>query len=173
VSCLASAHRTGARLPLRDHLDLSPKLRQTVKTGISANGEFYLCRCCLEGNSRKKRSWLRFSSWKQARRLRRWRGPLEVNPNLLHRWRKEFRHGPRNAFPGVGERRWMKRRSPSSSARLDSRRLRSSVLAKNDPALLSGIDPGRAEWEAALTEWGSGQYIRVWPVTGRADNVWR
>src|SRR6202044_2632556 len=30
---------------------------------------------------------------------------FEVNPNLLHRWRKEFRHGPRNAFPGAGKRR--------------------------------------------------------------------
>jgi transposase len=31
---------------------------------------------------------------------------FEVNPNLLHRWRKEFRHGPGNAFPGMGKRRW-------------------------------------------------------------------
>jgi transposase len=31
---------------------------------------------------------------------------FEVNPNLLHRWRKEFRQGPRNAFPGLGKRRW-------------------------------------------------------------------
>ena len=31
---------------------------------------------------------------------------FEVNPNVLHRWRKEFRQGPRNAFPGVGKRRW-------------------------------------------------------------------
>lgn len=31
---------------------------------------------------------------------------FEVSPNLLHRWRKEFRHGPGNAFPGVGKRRW-------------------------------------------------------------------
>ena len=31
---------------------------------------------------------------------------FEVNPNLLHRWRKEFRHGPRNVFPGAGKRRW-------------------------------------------------------------------
>ena len=31
---------------------------------------------------------------------------FEVNPNLLHRWRKEFRHGPGNAFPGGGKRRW-------------------------------------------------------------------
>jgi transposase len=32
--------------------------------------------------------------------------PFEVNANLLHRWRKEFRDGPGNAFPGVGKRRW-------------------------------------------------------------------
>ncbi len=31
---------------------------------------------------------------------------FEINPNLLHRWRKEFRHGPGNAFPGVGRHRW-------------------------------------------------------------------
>ena len=31
---------------------------------------------------------------------------FEINPNLLHRWRKEFRQGPGNAFPGVGRRRW-------------------------------------------------------------------
>ena len=31
---------------------------------------------------------------------------LEVNPNVLHRWRKEFRQGPGNAFPGQGQRRW-------------------------------------------------------------------
>jgi len=31
---------------------------------------------------------------------------FEVNPNVLHRWRKEFRQGPGNAFPGGGTRRW-------------------------------------------------------------------
>ena len=31
---------------------------------------------------------------------------FEVNPNLLHRWRQEFRQGPGNAFPGLGKRRW-------------------------------------------------------------------
>jgi transposase len=31
---------------------------------------------------------------------------FEVNPNVLHRWRKEFREGPGNAFPGGGNRRW-------------------------------------------------------------------
>lgn len=31
---------------------------------------------------------------------------FEINPNLLHRWRKEFEEGSGNAFPGVGKRRW-------------------------------------------------------------------
>ena len=31
---------------------------------------------------------------------------FEINPNLLHRWRKELRNGPGNAFPGGGKRRW-------------------------------------------------------------------
>src|SRR5579884_2046342 len=31
---------------------------------------------------------------------------FEVNPNVLHRWRREFRQGPGNAFPGLGQRRW-------------------------------------------------------------------
>ena len=30
---------------------------------------------------------------------------MEVNPNVLHRWRKEFRRGPGNAFPCQGQRR--------------------------------------------------------------------
>ena len=31
---------------------------------------------------------------------------FEVNPNVLHRWRREFRDGPGNAFSGSGKRRW-------------------------------------------------------------------
>ena len=31
---------------------------------------------------------------------------LEVNPNVLHRWRREVRQGPGNAFPGNGKQRW-------------------------------------------------------------------
>ena len=31
---------------------------------------------------------------------------LEVNPNVLQRWRREFRTGPGNAFPGNGKQRW-------------------------------------------------------------------
>lgn len=31
---------------------------------------------------------------------------LEVSPNVLHRWRREFRQGTGNAFPGNGKARW-------------------------------------------------------------------
>src|SRR5258708_38240403 len=31
---------------------------------------------------------------------------LEVNRNVLHRWRREFRQGPGNVFPGKGKQRW-------------------------------------------------------------------
>ena len=31
---------------------------------------------------------------------------LEVNPNVLHRWRREVRQGPGNVFPGRGKQRW-------------------------------------------------------------------
>jgi transposase len=31
---------------------------------------------------------------------------LEVNPNVLQRWRREFRQAPGNAFPGQGQGRW-------------------------------------------------------------------
>src|SRR5208337_2121519 len=31
---------------------------------------------------------------------------FEVNPSVLHRWRREFRQGPGNVFPGLGKPRW-------------------------------------------------------------------
>src|ERR1700743_856776 len=31
---------------------------------------------------------------------------LEGSPNVLHRWRREFRQGAGNAFPGNGKQRW-------------------------------------------------------------------
>ena len=31
---------------------------------------------------------------------------FEVTPNVLHHWRREFRQGPDNTFPGLGKRRW-------------------------------------------------------------------
>jgi transposase len=49
----------------------------------------------------------------------------EVNANVLHRWRREFRDGVDRAFPGLGNARPKKAGWPSWSARSVSRRWRS------------------------------------------------
>jgi transposase-like protein len=45
---------------------------------------------------------------------------LEVNPNVLHRWRREFRQGPGNAFLGnsVGARAEWRNWNGKSASRL-------------------------------------------------------
>jgi transposase-like protein len=48
---------------------------------------------------------------------------FEVNPNVLHRWRREFRQGPGNAFPG-GSSAGKRAGWPNWSARSVSRRWR-------------------------------------------------
>ena len=35
---------------------------------------------------------------------------LEVDPNVLQRWRREFRRAPGNAFPSNGQRCWSEAR---------------------------------------------------------------
>ena len=35
---------------------------------------------------------------------------VEVNPNVLHRWRREVRQGPSNVFSGQGKQRWAEER---------------------------------------------------------------
>ena len=37
---------------------------------------------------------------------------LEVSPNVLHRWQREFRQAPGKAFPGQGQRRWSEGKIP-------------------------------------------------------------
>src|SRR5215467_6148603 len=55
-------------------------------------------------SSPKSSSWPPCGVWNKAYRSPKWRG-LEANPNVPHRWRREFRHGPGNAFPGNGKHR--------------------------------------------------------------------
>ena len=42
---------------------------------------------------------------------------FEINPNLLHRWRREFRQGPAMLSPAKASAVGKKRRRPSWSAR--------------------------------------------------------
>src|SRR5437868_15267433 len=74
---------------------------------------------------------------------------LEVNPNVLHRWQREFRQGPGNVFPGNGKQRW-------SEGRI-------AELAQNRPAgagagFFEGVlaahrgtaDAAGVDWKAAV-----------------------
>ena len=51
---------------------------------------------------------------------------FEVNPNVLHRWRREFRQGPVTPFPDLEKPAGMRPSRPSWSAKSGSRRWRSS-----------------------------------------------
>src|SRR5882762_5245731 len=53
---------------------------------------------------------------------------LEVNPNVLHRWRREFRDGPGNAFPGLGKRRWAEGRVPELERKIGQQALEIDFL---------------------------------------------
>ena len=64
---------------------------------------------------------------------------FEVSPNLLHRWRKEFREGPGNAFPGVGKRRW----DESRVAQLERKIGQQSVEIDFLKGCLQGIEEQR------------------------------
>jgi transposase-like protein len=50
---------------------------------------------------------------------------FEVNPNGLHRWRREFRQGPTMRFPAWGSGAGKRAGQPNWSARSASRRWRS------------------------------------------------
>ena len=60
-----------------------------------------------EGSSTKSSSWSRSGGWNRGGvSIAEAALALEVNPNVLHRWRREFRQGTGNAFPGNGKQRW-------------------------------------------------------------------
>jgi transposase-like protein len=53
---------------------------------------------------------------------------LEVNPNVLHRWRREFRQGPGNAFPGNGTQRWSEGRKAELERKIGQQALEIDFL---------------------------------------------
>jgi hypothetical protein len=92
-------------------MDLSPFLRQTVKTQNSANGveipskgglSHGIVSTAVHEGVQAGRDPAAGEGASVAEVAR----AFEVNPNVLHRWRREFRQGPGNAFPGLGKRRW-------------------------------------------------------------------
>jgi transposase len=61
---------------------------------------------------------------------------LEVSPNVLHRWRREFRQGPGNVFPGPGKARWSEGRIAELERKVGQQALEIRGLPE---------DPGRNE----------------------------
>src|SRR5437667_6972148 len=55
-------------------------------------------------------------------------GAFESNPPVLHRWRREFRQGPGNAFPGLGKRRWEEGRVPQLERKIGQQALEIDFL---------------------------------------------
>ena len=53
---------------------------------------------------------------------------LEVNPNVLHRWRREIRQGPGNVFPGHGKQRWSEGRIAELERKVDQQTLEIDFL---------------------------------------------
>src|ERR1700680_2155094 len=53
---------------------------------------------------------------------------LEVNPNVLHRWRREVRQGPGNVFPGHGKQRWAEGRIAELERKIGQQALESGFL---------------------------------------------
>ena len=53
---------------------------------------------------------------------------FEVNANVLHRWRREFRQGPGNAFSGTGKRRWEEARQAQLERKIGQQTLEIDFL---------------------------------------------
>jgi transposase len=53
---------------------------------------------------------------------------FEVNPNVLHHWRREFRDGPGNAFSGPGKRRWEESRVAQPERKIGQQTLKIDFL---------------------------------------------
>ena len=79
---------------------------------------------------------------------------LEVNPNVLHRWRREFRHGPGNAFPGNGKQRW-------SEGRIAELERKVGQQAAGDRFFEGMLAAHRGAADAAGIDWKSAVYRKV------------
>jgi hypothetical protein len=96
-------HQPAAILP-GSRLDRTARLRLQIHTDGEAAP---LCRPaqpkmrmarlwdCRVGGSLKSSSWPRYGGWSKGSRSPSG-AALEVNPNVLYRWKREFRQGPGN-----------------------------------------------------------------------------
>ena len=54
----------------------------------------------------------------------------EINPNLLHRWRRDFQESPEHAFPGLGQKRAEEDRTAELERKVGQQALEIDFLKK-------------------------------------------
>jgi len=68
---------------------------------------------------------------------------------VLHRWRREFRQGPGNAFPGNGRQRWSEGRIAELERKVGQQALEIDFL-KGLAAHLGAADAAGTNWKSAV-----------------------
>ena len=73
----------------------------------------------------------------------------EVNPNVLHRWRRELRHGGPKAFPGLGKRREAESEVAALERKIGQQTLEIDFLKRclqsvEEARMLQALDPVRS-----------------------------
>src|ERR1043166_5241982 len=101
---------------------------------------------------------------------------LEVNPNVLHRWRREFRQGPGNVFPGHGKARWSEGRIAELERKVGQQTLKIDFLKGclqriEEQRMLQALSgnpppeaPRRSECQAGIDDRTHGRAGRGEPV---------
>ena len=75
---------------------------------------------------------------------------LEVSPNVLHRWRREFRQGPGNAFPGNGKERWSEGRIAELERKIGQQSLEIDFLKGCLQRIEGATDAASTDWKSAV-----------------------
>ena len=79
---------------------------------------------------------------------------LEGNPNVWRRWRREFRQGPGNVFPGNGKQRW-------SEGRIAELERKVGQQTREIDFFEGRLAAHRGATDAAGTDWKSAVYGKV------------
>ena len=75
---------------------------------------------------------------------------LEVNANVLHRWRREFRQGPGNVFPGNGKQRWSEGRIAELERKIGQQALETRFFEGVLAAHRGTADAAGVDWKTAV-----------------------
>src|SRR6478752_5873637 len=75
---------------------------------------------------------------------------LEVSPNVLHRWRREFRQGPGNTFPGNGKERWSEGRVAELERKVGQQALEIDFFEGLLAAHRRTADAAGVDWKSAV-----------------------